>query len=88
MNGFHDWPKPPIALDQGRHAGRGKSGLAVHQGQVTTHTQEGAAPCARDRILGGPRVREHARARQNAAVVRVEDAVVDADGQAEIVGVD
>ncbi len=48
----------------------------------------GALPGEPDRVGGVRPVHQEARARDDAAVVRLEDAAVDLVGQAEIVGVD
>jgi hypothetical protein len=61
---------------------------AIVEGHVNAEAEARALPGEPDRVGRVRPVHQEARARDDAAVVRLEDAVVDLVGDAEIIGVD
>src|SRR5207247_5340415 len=80
--------EPSIVFNErGDPAGR-ERGRAVHEREMDAHAERWAAARATDCVECRRSAREQAGARQDPMIVRIEDAVVDANGQPEVVGID
>src|SRR5437773_3150759 len=80
--------EPFIVCDErGDPAGR-ERGCAVHEREMNAHAERWSAARATDCVGCRRSAREQAGARQDPVIVGIEDAVVDANGQPEVVGID
>src|SRR5438874_6121183 len=80
--------EPSIVVQQAGNLAGSQEGGAIDQLEVNADAERGARTSAPYRVGRGRRIRKQARRREDPEIVRVEDAVVDAGGQAEVVRVD
>ena len=88
MNGFHDARNRPSSVSRVGTRSGGSVGAAIDQSQMDADAEGRSAPHAADGVRSGGSIGHEACACENAAVVRVEDAIVDTDGQPEVISID
>ena len=80
--------EPSIVFDQGGHAGGREHRCTVDECKMDSDAEGGTNADTMQRVNRRRRIGEQAGAGEDASVMGVEDAGVDAHGQAKVIGVD
>src|SRR5438552_1330255 len=80
--------EPPVIVDEAGHMAGRKRRRTIDEGQMNADAKRGMRSDATEGVRRWRSVREHACARENSSIVGVENAVVHADRQAEVIRVD
>src|SRR5262249_55257709 len=85
---FPRTPKPSIVLDEAGHAAGRERRHTIDERQMNADAERRTKSSVTNRIRCGRRVREQTCAGEHAAIVSLENAVVDAPGETKVICID